>query len=159
LMRLTLENSEEKEITLSEELRMAELYMQLEAARLSNKFIYKIVVKDDIDPEKTMVPPLILQPFVENAIWHGLSEKKGEGIITIEITKDNDLLNCVIEDDGLGRRQSIQPGKKSYGVKISRDRIALLNKLNNTDASINLIDLQKGTKVEIKLPLDTEGYL
>lgn len=156
LMRGILENSEEKEIPLADELKMLELYMQLEGSRLNYKFTYEIKISDDVDPEITMVPPLILQPFVENSIWHGLAEKDGGGKITIEVTRDNSLLNCIVEDNGVGRKEAKPSSGKSYGMKITKDRIELLNKLKNSNASINLIDLEKGTRVEVKLPFETE---
>lgn len=157
LMRGILENSEEKEIPLSDELKMLELYMQLEGSRLNNKFTYVIKVSDNVDAEITMVPPLILQPFVENSIWHGLADKDAGGKITIEVTRDNTLLNCIVEDNGVGRKSAKPSSGKSYGMKITKDRIELLNKLKNTNASVNLVDLEKGTRVEVKLPFETEA--
>lgn len=157
LMRGILENSEEKEIPLADELKMLELYMQLEGSRLNNTFTYEIKISEDVDPEITMVPPLILQPFVENSIWHGLTDKDSGGKITIEVTRDNTLLNCVVEDNGIGRKGAKPNLGKSYGMKITKDRIDLLNKLKNTNASVNLIDLEKGTRVEVKLPFETEA--
>ncbi len=130
LMRKILENSEEKEIPLSEELTMLTLYMQLQGSRLKDKFSYHIDVADNIDPERTFVPPLILQPFVENNIWHGLSTKEGQGLISIHITKGKDLLYCTIEDDGIGFKPTVKMGKKSFGIKIIQDRIKMLKKTN-----------------------------
>ncbi len=156
LMRGILENSEEKEIPLSEELKMIQLYMQLEASRLNNKFTYEINIDKNIDPEITLVPPLILQPFIENSIWHGFAEKDGFGKITIEVTKDNSMLNYIVEDDGVGRNNAVKSNGKSYGMKITKDRIDLLNKLKNTHAAVNLIDLEKGTRVEVHLPLEED---
>lgn len=156
LMRAILEKSEEKEIPLAEELQMLELYIQLEADRV-RKFTYEIKVSPEVDPETTMVPPLILQPFVENSIWHGMAQKDGSGKITIEVTKDNSLLQCIVEDDGVGRKEKPSENRKSYGMNITKDRIELLNKLKNTHASVNLVDLEQGTRVEVTLPLETEN--
>ncbi len=154
-MRGILENSEEREISLADELRMLELYMQLEASRLGGKFTYDIRIDEDIDAQRVLVPPLILQPFVENSIWHGIAGREGEGRITVEVTRENDMLNCLVEDDGVGRHNGVKHiGKKSYGMSITRDRIDMLNKLKNANASVNIIDLQQGTRVEVKLPLD-----
>ncbi len=77
VMRMTLENSEQQAIPLEEDMKALELYMQLEAKRLNNKFTYEIKVADDIDKENTLVPPMIFQPFVENSIWHGIAQKGG----------------------------------------------------------------------------------
>lgn len=156
LMRGILENSEEKEILLADELKMLELYMQLEGSRLNHKFTYEIRVSPDIDSSITLVPPLILQPFVENSIWHGLVDKETDGKILIEVTRDNSLLNCVVEDNGIGRKAAKKETGKSYGMKITKDRIELLNKLKNTNASINLVDLEHGTRVEVNLPFETD---
>ncbi len=129
--------------------------MQLEAARMDNKFTYQIEVADDIDPETTLFPPLILQPFIENSIWHGMAGKDGQGHILIKITRENSLLNCVVSDDGVGRSAAgDKPAKKSFGIKITRERIALINKQKKTNASVDLVDMDKGTRVEIKLPFE-----
>ena len=152
LMRGILENSEEKEITLAEELRILELYIQLEASRLKHKFSYEIKITPDINPEIVMVPPLIIQPFVENSIWHGLSPKEGNGKLVIEITKENELLNIKVEDDGIGRRDT-DADKKSYGHKLTQDRIKLHDKQSNSHSGVYLIDIENGTRIEIKLPI------
>ncbi|SCY55912.1 tetratricopeptide repeat-containing sensor histidine kinase [Flavobacterium caeni] len=154
LMRGTLENSEETTIPLADELKMLDLYMQLEAVRLNQKFTFEFKVDPDIDPETTLVPPLILQPFVENSIWHGMTDNQGPGKITIEATRRNDMLQCVVEDNGSGRKNTAKKDGKSYGVKITKDRIELLNKMQNTNASVHLVDLDKGTRVEVLLPLN-----
>ncbi|MBV9963353.1 MAG: tetratricopeptide repeat protein, partial [Parafilimonas sp.] len=102
LMRMVLENSERAQIPLANDLKALELYIQLERFRLKNKFDYKIVVDENIDRENTLVPPLILQPFVENSIWHGIAKKEGHGTIMISIQKQNEMISCIVEDDGAG---------------------------------------------------------
>ena len=156
LMRRILENSEEREIPLSEELKMLEAYMQLEASRLQNKFSYEIKVDENISPEKVYVPPMILQPFVENSIWHGLSKKEERGKLKIEFVKEGALLNCIIEDNGTGRKMLYENTRKSYGVKLTKDRIALFDKYQNSGSGVFYTDLEMGTKVEVKLPLSEE---
>ncbi|GAA3972953.1 tetratricopeptide repeat protein [Mucilaginibacter dorajii] len=156
LMRGTLENSEEREISLAEELQMTELYMQLEAIRLNQRFTYEFKVSADIDPNTTLVPPLILQPFVENSIWHGFAGKDEKGHILIEITRQEQLLLCFVTDDGIGRHEKTKAeGKKSFGVKITADRLALLNRSKDNLAGVRIIDLEKGTRVELKLPYES----
>lgn len=155
LMRAILENSEEKEIPISEEIKMLELYMQLEASRLRDKFTYEFKIDPTIDIDNTFIPPLILQPFVENSIWHGLSKIDESGKIIIEITKNDNLLNCIVEDNGVGRKNSIDKNEKSFGLKITKDRLELLNKMKGTNASVHIVDLEKGTRVEVNLPFDT----
>lgn len=160
VMRLTLENSEQKEIPLAEDLKALELYMQLELLRTNNKFSYRIKVDNDIDKENTMIPPLILQPFVENSIWHGIAKKEGEGKILIYIQKKGDMINCIVEDDGIGRSKSqslktgiIAPDKKSLGMKITNARIDIINKIKKTNAGVLVADLPQGLRVEVLLPL------
>ena len=154
LMRGILENSEEKEIPLSEELKMLEFYMDLESLRFKNKFNYEVKIADDINPENTFIPPMILQPFVENSILHGLSKKENNGKITIHIDKIEDLLKCTIEDNGIGRKNPNENLGKSYGVKLTRERIALFEKSKNSDSGVFYTDLEAGTRVELRLPLE-----
>ena len=154
LMRGILENSEEKEIPLSEELKMLEFYMDLESLRFKNKFNYEVKIADDINPENVLIPPLILQPFVENSILHGLEKKESDGKITIHIDKTEDLLKCTIEDNGIGRKNPNENLNKSYGVKLTRERIALFDKSKNSDSGVFYTDLETGTRVELRLPLE-----
>ncbi|MCA6440693.1 MAG: tetratricopeptide repeat protein [Chitinophagaceae bacterium] len=156
LMRSVLENSQEKEIPLSDELKSIELYLQLEIMRLGGHIQYTIDVDAEINTDTVMIPPLILQPFVENAIWHGLSNKKEDGKIIIRITKDNAMLHLAVEDNGPGLRNSPKKeGKKSFGVSITKDKIELLNKLKKTNASITLIDIEQGTRASVNIPFET----
>ena len=157
LMRMILENSEHKEIPLSEDLKTLELYMQLENMRMNNKFSYQIKVDSAIDQENTLIPPMILQPFVENSIWHGLAKKSGNGTICIFINKDENMINCIVEDNGVGMErpeilESSAPGKKSLGMKITKDRIDVLNKLKQSNATVTLSNLEQGTKIQVSLP-------
>jgi len=143
LMRTILENSEEKEVPLAEDLEALEWYMQLEALRMNHKFTYTINVSADIDPQTAMIPPMILQPFVENSIWHGLSRKAGgNGHIKIEVRKDGQMLRCIVEDNGVGRSDVAisvaMPGKTSLGMKITQSRIDVINQQKGTSASIQI---------------------
>ncbi|MBX2992414.1 MAG: tetratricopeptide repeat protein [Bacteroidetes bacterium] len=157
LMRLILEHSEKKEVPLADDLKALELYMQLEAMRLNNKFVYEVHVDGSIDKEATLVPPLLLQPFVENSIWHGIAHKDGSGRIKVRIERQNGSINCIVEDNGVGRKgQSLVPEgdkKQSYGIKITKARIDILNQIKQADATVELSDLAEGTRVEVKLPL------
>ena len=159
LMRMILENSEQKEVPLADDLKALELYMQLESMRMQNKFSYEIKVDEDIDRENTLIPPLILQPFVENSIWHGISKKQGAGKILIHIHKDGNMINCIVEDNGIGMQESSDEktekevlSKKSFGMKITKSRIDIINKMKKSNAAITMSNLQEGTKIEIKLP-------
>ncbi len=159
VMRMILENSDQKEVTLTDDLKALELYIQLESMRMKNKFSYEIIVDDDINPDNTMIPPLILQPFVENSIWHGIANKDGTGKILIHIKKEGNLLNCVVEDNGIGRQhqateEQLNPEKKSLGMKITKARIDIINKVKKSKAAIELSDLAEGLRVEVRLPLE-----
>lgn len=155
LMRMILENSEQREIPLADDLRTLEIYMQLEALRLNQKFTYHIEVAENIDPEITLVPPLLLQPFVENSIWHGVADMEGGGRILVEIRKEEDMINCAVEDNGKGMKSELEYAKirKSLGMKITSSRIELLNKIRKANGSVSLSDIAEGMRVEIKLPL------
>ena len=162
LMRMILENSEQKEVSLADDLDALEQYMQLEALRMENKFSYEIQVADDVDKANTLIQPLILQPFVENCIKHGLEKKKnGNGKIMISIQKKNNMLICSVEDNGIGRKmaevykeQTSENKRKSFGLQITNDRIRIINKIKNTNAAMTVSDLSEGTKAEVKLPLE-----
>jgi tetratricopeptide (TPR) repeat protein len=163
LMRLVLENSEKKLVCLADDLKALELYMKLEALRSHQKFDYTIQVDPSLDPENTYVPPLLLQPFVENSIWHGIVPKASKGHIQVRIEKEGAQIRCVVEDDGVGRRQSAQfkspteaKDRKSLGVQITAARVELLNKTRQAAAGMLMTDLEKGTRVEVLLPLETD---
>ncbi|MCK0147640.1 tetratricopeptide repeat protein [Arenibacter sp. F26102] len=159
LIRLTLENSEKKEIPLSEDLQLLELYLEVESKRMVNKFTFEIKIDPALDPDNVLVPPLILQPFIENSIWHGISKKQGKGHILIQIKKEDQSIICSVDDDGVGRKASVAINEKegkSMGMKITKSRINIINKQKNSNADIVLIDKadNMGLRVEVKLPLE-----
>jgi tetratricopeptide (TPR) repeat protein len=157
MMRQVLEHSEKSEITLAEDLRVVETYIQLEILRLRNDLQYEIVIDKDIDPDATMVPPLIIQPFIENSIWHGLSGKAFSGKISIRITREDGMIYYIVEDNGIGRKEAgkyTPAGKRSMGLRITRDRIDIINQTKGTSAGVEIFDLSEGTRVELKLPLE-----
>ena len=159
LTRAILENSEKKSITLSEDLELMELYMQIETIRLQNKLHHQITIDQDIEPNNTLVPPLILQPFIENSIWHGIAPKNGDGHIDIKIEKEGDMLKYVVDDNGVGQSKKNVRGKKSngsFGIKITKSRIDILSHIKNKKGSVNLMDKPEGVRVEITLPLELQ---
>src|SRR5690606_2081796 len=160
LIRQIFENSEYKEVPLADDLQVLQTYMLLEAARMDKKFSYTIQIDPEIDPDNVLVPPLLLQPFVENSIWHGFQALHGQGKIEISVNKEADNIHISIEDNGVGRKQvvaSVLNGKRqaraSMGVKITQERLNILSKLKNAEAKMELIDLQQGLRVDLKLPL------
>ncbi|HET6724000.1 MAG TPA: histidine kinase [Chitinophagaceae bacterium] len=168
LMRLILQNSRSNYINLKDELEALELYMQMESLRFKNKFSYSIAVDENVETSSIVIPPMLIQPYVENAIWHGLMHKTNgtEGLVKINISKNADDLLCVIEDNGIGRKKAAElkgqkqnNHKRSMGMQITKDRIEIINKLYNMNASINIYDMEdmqgnaKGTKVELIIPV------
>ena len=129
-MRMVLENSEKEEIVLRDDLNALEWYMQLEQMRTATKFQYQIDVAENINKDETLIPPLILQPFVENSIWHGFQNSTVPGHIQISISIADNKLLCVVEDNGSGRVQptATSQTKKSMGTNITQERINLINK-------------------------------
>jgi sensor histidine kinase YesM len=166
LIRLVLENSRSEKVTLQKELETLTLYIELEAMRFKNKVQYKINVSPAIDQHYIEIPPLLLQPYVENAIWHGLMHKPEGGNILIEVTQPSEyILHIEITDDGVGRTLSaLQKSKsatrqKSYGLKMTSERLDAINHIYQTKTAVKIIDLADGTgkatgtKVVIEIPL------
>jgi LytS/YehU family sensor histidine kinase len=153
---------------LKDELEALDLYMQMESLRFKNKFGYSIALDGAIDANSIVIPPMLIQPYVENAIWHGLMHMTNgdEGFVRINISRNADDLLCVIEDNGIGRKKATEikarkqkNHKRSMGMQITRDRIEIINKLYNMNASVHIYDKQneqgeaQGTKVELKIPV------
>ena len=162
LIRKVLENSQYEMISLHDELEALELYLELENLRLKNKFDYNLKVEGNIDRSEIKVPSLLLQPYVENAIWHGISKMEKRGSILISIANEGDHIRCSLEDNGLGRNNSdsgTHASHKSLGTTITEKRINLINTLYKIDISPRITDLTdkegqaSGTRVEFVLPL------
>jgi len=168
LIRLVLKNSQQERVSLKEDLEALQLYIQLERLRFKNAFEYNISIPDDLNQSQLKIPPMLIQPYVENAIWHGLMQQKNKsGKLQLKLYKENNFLICHIEDNGIGReaaliRKSKSGSKqKSFGMKITGDRLALLN--TNTGsasaATVAIIDLKNedgtaaGTRVELMIPV------
>lgn len=161
LMRSVLENSEKDFISLPEELELLKRYVALEHARFPEKFDYYINVEENVRAESFQVPPMLLQPYVENAIWHGLRYKEGKGRLTICVQQpDEESVEIQVEDDGIGRRRSArlktehqrkQPSKAMGNIE---KRIAILNKMYPGKISVRVDDILEdgsGTKVSLIL--------
>lgn len=163
LMRIMLENSKKNYISLEREIRFLELYLELEAFRFNDKFHYLMSVGGNIDRSGTFIPSMILQPFIENAINHGIMPKKTGGHISISIELQNkDLLKCTIEDDGVGRKEAAHDKPyESAGILTTESRLRLLNK-NSTDTIVftDLVNEQgepSGTRVEIWINIQAKN--
>jgi tetratricopeptide (TPR) repeat protein len=166
LIRLVLENSRSERITLAKELETLQLYMDMEAMRFKDKVAYQINVADEIDTHYIEIPPLLIQPYIENAIWHGLMHKEGGGLITISVDTRHALyppvetiLQITITDNGIGRKAAAElksksaTSNKSFGLKMTSERIELINQLYQTQTQVTIEDLDVGTKVTIEIPI------
>jgi hypothetical protein len=161
LLRLILHYSKENSISLSQELEALQLYLELEKSRFGDEFHYALEIDEDIDIDYIQVPPLLLQPFVENAIWHGIMHsQQNDKTVFVKINETNQGFHFVIEDNGVGRKKSAQMKSnslvksKSYGMEITHERIELFNKNFGSAISLNIkdrnIELEEtGTVVEI----------
>jgi sensor histidine kinase YesM len=165
LVRLILQNSKASLIPLESELESLALYLDLEGMRFDHHFSYKISVPPDMDIAMLKVPPLIIQPYVENAIWHGLMHKEEKGQLNIEVNEKDGQLLLKITDNGIGRNQAATFGSKSatkhksMGMQITGERIAKLHRLGAKEPSVTIYDLllmdgsAGGTEVKIKIPV------
>ena len=161
---MILQNSQASLISLESELESLSLYLEMEALRFNNYFTYKISVQKDIDAEVLKVPPLIIQPYVENAIWHGLMHKEETGELNIDISSHEDHLYFRITDNGIGRKKAAALASKSatkhksMGLRITAQRIAMIQSMNAREVPVSIVDLTypdgsaAGTEVTIKMP-------
>ncbi len=164
LMRSVLENSEEDFIPLSKELELLRLYVKLEHSRFPEKFNYEINIDAQVEVDAFQIPPMLLQPYIENSIWHGLRYKEEKGYLHINLVqKDKETLAITISDNGIGRNKSAalktqnQKKQKSKGMGNIKKRIAILNDMYKDKVDVDISDLLDdgtGTKVEFMLKKD-----
>ncbi|MES1219303.1 MAG: histidine kinase, partial [Bacteroidota bacterium] len=165
LVRMILQNSQSPLIPLESELESLGLYLEMEALRFNYHFAYKISIPKDLDVEVLKVPPLILQPYVENAIWHGLMHKEEKGLLNIEVSQEDDHLYFKVTDNGIGRKKAAEIASKSatkhksMGLRITAHRIAMMQHTNGEESPVKINDLVEsdgtaaGTEVIIKMPV------
>ncbi|MDC1324480.1 histidine kinase [Flavobacteriaceae bacterium] len=162
LMRAVLENSEENFIPLAKEIELIELYTKLEHFRFKDAFDYTITVAENININEFHIPPMLLQPYIENAVWHGLRYKSKKGLLDIKITqKQPDEISITIIDDGIGRQQSKalktahQQKQTSKGMGNIKKRVRILNAMYKDKVTVFIEDYQQteasGTKVVVTL--------
>lgn len=165
LMRKVLEYSEVEEISLADEIAFLNIYLDLEKLRFGDEFVFEIEVDEKIQPNYEILPSMLLQPFVENAIKHGLLHKKGTKNLTVKFSKDlqNNILQCVIKDNGVGRKRSAEINErnplshKSYATKAVSKRLDLLKAGKKFFCEVEILDLTNendlanGTKVILKI--------
>lgn len=160
LMRGVLEHSALDFILLSKEISLIENYLQLEYQRFKDKFTYTLHIDDAIDQDDVLIPNMIIQPHLENAVWHGLRYKDSLGLLKVTISKNNNSIQVTVEDNGIGRAESHklktahQRERKSKGTDNITQRINLLNELYSLNIQCHTEDLvdSKGTKIHITFP-------
>jgi ligand-binding sensor domain-containing protein len=176
LIRMTLNNSSRSLVSLADEAEYLTSYLSIEKMRFENKIDYELLIEDTVDPSTVLVPPMLVQPYVENALQHGLQHKaSGKGFISIKVHRDKEKLKITIEDNGVGRK--VASGRKHTGLKesvkeysskgmgITEDRITIMNKLDKGAASVEISDKLDdsnsvtGTQVVITLPFLKEENL
>lgn len=166
LLRQVLNNSEKNFIPLRNEIEMNRLYLELESLRFKHSFIYTIDIDPSIDTDTVLFPSLMLQPFIENAVWHGLMHKEGEKKLAIRFSCPQLQLKCEIEDNGIGREKAAAIKKQklgshyfeSKGTALALQRMQLLNESGIPAATLSIEDLYNngaaaGTRVIISIPL------
>jgi tetratricopeptide (TPR) repeat protein len=167
LMRMILDNTQHTFISLNKEVESLRLYLDLERLRCNGVFEYSITVDDEINDEEVMIPPMIIQPYVENAIWHGLVHKSGKGLLEINMMLKGRMLVCIVTDNGIGRKKAMEIKAKkgvthrSMGMQVTEGRIDLIRKINNSrDTNVIITDLEDeegkpaGTQVTLTLPVE-----
>jgi ligand-binding sensor domain-containing protein len=147
IIRITVNQSKQIFTTLYENIEYLESYLLMETLRFGDSFNFRITVDKHIDKEDILIPTMMIQPLVENAIWHGLMQKLGEKTVTIHFSRDNDTLSCIIEDNGIGihcsekLKRVNKPPYQSVGLNNLRNRIKILNEKYDTGCSLIIFDL------------------
>ena len=155
LMRNVMENSNKDFIKLNKEIELLKEYLELEHLRFGDKFSYKITIDETVDPEIISIPNMLIQPHVENAVWHGLRYKEGKGFLELSFSLKDNCLLITVEDDGIGLKKSQEIKTENQKVHQSRgltnvgERIELLNRLYKTNIRFEIKEKEKGVIVEI----------
>jgi len=163
LMRKVLYNGQSDLISLEDELELSKMYLQLEHFRFRDQFEFEWDNQLDIDSSDIQVPPMLIQPFIENAVWHGLRYKESKGLLAVTISETSDFVNITIQDDGIGRAKSQQiktqnqQKHKSAGLNIVQSRVELINEVYDKELNIKTQDVDKqiedtGTQIIIQIP-------
>lgn len=165
LIRLILDHSDQNNIVLSSELDLLKLYVEMESMRFDGRFHYDFIVDKDIKTDSILIPSMLLQPYIENAIWHGLLHKEDNGNLLVHFSLAQNNLVVMIDDDGIGREKARALkskqllAKKSYGMQITQDRIAVINQLEGTHITCTITDKKDihgnatGTLVQMIIPV------
>jgi len=164
LMRAVMENSKHEFVPLSSELSILRMYLDLEHLRFSDKFNYTFEVDDELDADRIQIPPMLVQPYIENSIWHGLRYRKEMGQLSVKFIKNEDHLLVEIADNGIGRKQSQaiktknQKTTESTGMRNIEQRLQIINELHHMQLKVSIEDATNdsehpGTRVQIAVPV------
>jgi LytS/YehU family sensor histidine kinase len=165
LIRSSLQGSVEEYTSLSDEIDTVKDYLELQQLRFPDKFEYNIEVEEDMDSETISIPSMVLQPFIENSIEHGIRPKESKGKISVRFLLHKEMIVIKIEDDGIGRKKAMEllseqkKDHKSLATNIIRDRIRVLNRTLKNKITLEIIDLKSeqgdatGTKVVLEVPV------
>ncbi|SDD81715.1 Two component regulator propeller [Dyadobacter soli] len=171
LFRMVLNNSDRNLVTIEEEKNVLELYLELEQMRFEQSFVYRIDIDDELEADDILLPSMLLQPYVENAIWHGLMHKDGYRELKISFDRiDEEIFQCKIDDNGVGRQKSFEIRErnattrphKSKGLQIAKDRLTLIDR-QGQHASVEIVDkydsndIATGTMIVIELSTSLEN--
>jgi glycosyltransferase involved in cell wall biosynthesis len=168
-MRLILENSRNKEVSLSDDLMAMEIYVQMEQFRMGRYFSFTVQIEEGIHKDNVLIPPMILQPFIENSIWHGFHQLPYEPVLQLKISREQDQLCLLLRDNGQPSVESpIAPElssakKSSLGLILTKERVELLSKTKGGESSVEISDIRNnkneylGKQVLIKIPYDDEN--
>jgi tetratricopeptide (TPR) repeat protein len=158
LIRLILDNARKESTTLEDEAEILTLYLDLEKLRMSNGFEYEISIPDDVEAAFTDFPSMVIQPLVENSIWHGLMPAQRQGHLRISFSRDHDHLTCVVEDNGIGRDRSLRmkngEGHDSKGLQLIQERLQAWSQTRDTECRVfvqNVNEDGTGTRTEISI--------
>jgi tetratricopeptide (TPR) repeat protein len=163
LIRMVLNNSKRAFISLEDELETLRLYLDMERLRFKESFDYSFTYNNSVEAGNIFIPPLLLQPFAENAIWHGLMHKHEKGFINFNFSAEENFLTCVITDNGIGREKAEMlksksaEKQKSMGLKITTERLNLLNNNSGGKTDFTIEDITDengnvlGTRVDLKI--------
>lgn len=168
LFRSVLNNSGKLMVTLAEEIEVLDLYLALEHMRFEKSFSYTINTDEELEAEEILIPSMLLQPYVENALWHGLMHKEGDRKLCIAFTKKSDaVFECLIDDNGIGRKKALELKEQqsktkrhvSRGMTISKDRVDLLQK-QGQHARLEILDkYQEGTAAGTRVVIELSSFL
>jgi ligand-binding sensor domain-containing protein len=167
LIRYVVDNSRLSYISVKAEIEALTLYLELEALRFGDRMKYSFEIDDEVDTEYLQIPSMLIQPYIENSIWHGIMHKEGAGEIKIKLSMKDNTLCCVVEDNGVGRAKAMEIKKKkpvslhkSVGMTNTRERLEIINQVSKNDLSVVVTDLYsennepRGTRVELRVPVN-----